>query len=218
MEPSKKEIVKIFEDALSQPVMDDVCHHVKKGQIEVAKKVLYEDQVNPEALCKIDEFVAILVEIEQGLCLQNCQVCPLILNRNSKLLTVVFNAIFKKFGDEIISVINEVCPKLTKCFDCKTDDFSHKENCELEKESKKIIAKVITPIMDTVTPDDEHCRMTLIKFIENCESNGFIDYDGFGYYGTMTEKCISDEGVVIPSDIIAGKINRNYPYVYWYNR
>lgn len=66
-------------------------------------------------------------------------------------------------------------------------------------------------------PDDD-C-MTLDEFIECCEDGGFIDYDGVGYYSNSTEEYKnSDETRVYPSDITSGKINRNYKYVFWFNR
>lgn len=76
-------------------------------------------------------------------------------------------------------------------------------------------------------------HMTLKSFIEHCESGGFIDYDGHGYYATKTK--ISNK-VVIPSDITGkysefnmktGKfikktkvinIDKSFTYVMWFNK
>ena len=59
----------------------------------------------------------------------------------------------------------------------------------------------------------------LDEFIKDCESGGFVDYDGFGYYSnSQTEHEDSDELRVRPSQIKEGIINRDYKYVHWYNR
>ena len=57
--------------------------------------------------------------------------------------------------------------------------------------------------------------MTLEDFISNCGYGGFIDYDGFGEYATSTH---TSNIRVIPSDIKAGKINREFTHVVWFNR
>jgi len=58
-------------------------------------------------------------------------------------------------------------------------------------------------------------HMTLEAFIECCETGGFIDYDGTGYYATadrMTRIRVS------PSDVTEGKINQTYTHVVWFNK
>jgi hypothetical protein len=57
--------------------------------------------------------------------------------------------------------------------------------------------------------------ISLDDFIACCESGGFIDYDGYGYYATST---IQSDIVVHPSDILKRKINENFTHVMWYNR
>lgn len=59
-------------------------------------------------------------------------------------------------------------------------------------------------------------RYELDKFIQLCNDGDFIDYDGWGYYSNSRDT--HTKIVVYPSDIKAGKINRSYKYVHWYNR
>ena len=59
----------------------------------------------------------------------------------------------------------------------------------------------------------------LDEFIKDCDSGGFMDYDGFGYYSnSQTEHEDRDDLRVQPSQITEGIINRDYKYVHWYNR
>jgi len=55
----------------------------------------------------------------------------------------------------------------------------------------------------------------IASWISNCRSGGFIDYDGFGHYATLTEE---SSIMVYPSDVKAGKIRNDFTHVIWYNR
>jgi hypothetical protein len=57
---------------------------------------------------------------------------------------------------------------------------------------------------------------TLDEFIRDCKNGCLIDDDGYGDYATETN--VYEDEVVCPSDIMAGKINRNFTHVMWYNR
>lgn len=57
--------------------------------------------------------------------------------------------------------------------------------------------------------------MTLKEFIENCESGGFIDYDGSGKYAFKDE--MSDIAVY-PSTVTDGNIDRDFTHVVWFNK
>ena len=59
-------------------------------------------------------------------------------------------------------------------------------------------------------------RYELDEFIRLCNDGDFIDYDGWGYYSNS--RYTHTEIVVYPSDITAGKVDRSYKYVHWYNR
>jgi len=84
---------------------------------------------------------------------------------------------------------------------------------ELEAIKERLLRlETMHPTFTPIKSTEDH--MTLDKFIECCTSGGFIDYDGWGYYATDTME--TDIGV-IPSDILAGKVNRDYTHVVWYN-
>ena len=55
----------------------------------------------------------------------------------------------------------------------------------------------------------------LEEFIEICETGGFIDYDGSGEYVKDGKK---SNITVLPSDIKAGKIRKEFDSVIWFNR
>lgn len=55
---------------------------------------------------------------------------------------------------------------------------------------------------------------TMDEFIECCESHSFVDYDGYGYYSDGKLMY----GLVRPSDVIKGKINKSYSHVVWFNK
>lgn len=66
-------------------------------------------------------------------CDENCNECPLILHPNSRLLTVIMNALYFSFGEDAYSIIQKECPNMTVCYDCRVDDFTHLEGgCKLE--------------------------------------------------------------------------------------
>ena len=65
-------------------------------------------------------------------------------------------------------------------------------------------------------PDSDHgAYMTMQDFVECCQSGGFIDYDGYGYYATAT-KMLSK--VVVPSDVSRKCVDMRFTHVVWFNR
>lgn len=64
-------------------------------------------------------------------CDSKCNDCVLLSEPNAKMLTVIFNQLFKEFGDGVVDIINEHCPNLTCCYDCHIDDLCHLEGCKL---------------------------------------------------------------------------------------
>ena len=66
------------------------------------------------------------------LCDENCNECPIILHPNNRMLTKVMNKLFETFGDEVNTIVNNLCPNLTVCYDCRIDDFCHCEKCKLK--------------------------------------------------------------------------------------
>ena len=66
-------------------------------------------------------------------CDEDCNHCPIILHENSRMITVILNAILNKFGNDVYREVQSRCPNLTGCRDCHIDDFCHIEGCELAK-------------------------------------------------------------------------------------
>jgi len=66
-------------------------------------------------------------------CDENCNECPIVGHKNSRLVTHLMNKLFDEFGDEVNNIVNGICPNLTVCPDCHIDDFCHVEGCELIK-------------------------------------------------------------------------------------
>ena len=67
----------------------------------------------------------------KGLCDRKCNDCPIINHENSRMLTHVLNALFDKFGEGVYEIVQEHCPNMTCCFDCRIDDFCHSDGCKL---------------------------------------------------------------------------------------
>ena len=64
------------------------------------------------------------------LCDGKCNSCPLINHPNSRMLTALFN-VLDEFGRNAYEIVQNHCPNLTVCYDCRIDDFGHVEGCEL---------------------------------------------------------------------------------------
>lgn len=69
-------------------------------------------------------------------CDEDCNHCPIISHKNSKMLTVVLNALFEKFGEKVYTIVQKICPNFTVCYDCRIDDFFHSKKCKLLKAAK----------------------------------------------------------------------------------
>jgi hypothetical protein len=65
------------------------------------------------------------------LCDEDCNNCSLLSHPNSRMLTRVFNELLEKFGNDVYLIVQNLCPNLTVCYDCRVDDFCHWEGCEL---------------------------------------------------------------------------------------
>ena len=70
-------------------------------------------------------------------CDEDCNHCPVMLHPNSKMVTFILNAIYEKFGDEAYRIVQNACPNLTVCYNCRIDDFCHIEGCKLASEAEK---------------------------------------------------------------------------------
>ena len=47
------------------------------------------------------------------------------------MLTIILNRLLDQYGDGVYQIVQDACPNLTCCFDCRIDDFCHVEGCEL---------------------------------------------------------------------------------------
>jgi hypothetical protein len=75
--------------------------------------------------------------------------------------------------------------------------------------------KLIEPAkIDDIPEYGNH--MTLEEFKSNCESGGFIDYDGYGYYAT--ENKMVRNKTIIPSHFKKKKVLKDYTHVVWFNK
>ena len=73
--------------------------------------------------------------INSTLCDRKCGVCPILIHPNFRMLSVLFNSIFIRFGDEVLKMVEHLCPNLTVCPDCGVDDFCHNEGCTVEEKA-----------------------------------------------------------------------------------
>lgn len=64
-------------------------------------------------------------------------------------------------------------------------------------------------------PDYGHLY-PLEEFINHCKDGCFIDWDGIGYYATNDQ--IDRELEAKPSEILKGKVNKNFTHVMWFNK
>lgn len=75
---------------------------------------------------------------ELNLCDGDCNHCPIINHRNSRMITRILNIIHNRYPDIYIEVEYR-CPNLTCCYDCKIDDFCHTEKgCKLGIKNEEI--------------------------------------------------------------------------------
>lgn len=60
-------------------------------------------------------------------------------------------------------------------------------------------------------------HMPLEQFVKTCQSGGFIDYDGHGYYATKDRMF---DKIVYPSDVTKKgfKPRPEFTHVVWFNR
>ena len=85
----------------------------------------------------------------------------------------------------------------------------------MSKSKRQIVEHVIARLTGKDLIDEDDDVYTLDDFIGLCKEGMFVDYDGYGEYATSSYKSGID---VRPSEIIAGRINRDYDHVVWYNR
>lgn len=78
---------------------------------------------------------------DYGFCNGDCNTCSTLLGKNSRAISFVLEALYQKFGEEAYRIIQDSCPNMTCCADCRIDDFSHVEGCEIEEKAKEFLAE-----------------------------------------------------------------------------
>ena len=58
-------------------------------------------------------------------------------------------------------------------------------------------------------------KIPLKTFVDCCKYHGFINDDGEGYYATEDKESSIP---AVPSEIVAGFVRKDFPYVVWYNK
>ena len=64
-------------------------------------------------------------------CDENCNECPILRTDNNRMITRIMNEAYEKFGDEFYHIVQNLCPNMTCCHDCRIDDFCHIEGCKI---------------------------------------------------------------------------------------
>ena len=70
--------------------------------------------------------------VRNRLCDEDCNNCPIILHPNNRMVTKILNELLKKFGDDVYPIVENLCPNLTVCYNCRIDDFVHLSGCKLK--------------------------------------------------------------------------------------
>jgi len=66
------------------------------------------------------------------LCDSNCNECPLVIHPNSRMITRILNELIDIDVDNVVYLtVQNLCPNLTVCYDCRIDDFCHVEGCQI---------------------------------------------------------------------------------------
>lgn len=67
-------------------------------------------------------------------CEGDCNSCEAIHNRQ---VSVILNALYELYGEDVYRIVQHYCPNLTCCADCSIDDFCHSPGCELRQEARR---------------------------------------------------------------------------------
>ena len=59
------------------------------------------------------------------LCNKDCNNCPIVNHPNSRMVTWILNIMLSKLGDTAHNIVQNQCPNLIVCYDCRIDDFCH---------------------------------------------------------------------------------------------
>ncbi|MFH2049646.1 MAG: hypothetical protein ABIJ12_09390 [bacterium] len=62
-------------------------------------------------------------------CDEDCNKCPLMQHSNSRMITKIMNEAYEKFGNDFYKIVQDNCPNMTVCYQCRIDDFTHIMGC-----------------------------------------------------------------------------------------
>lgn len=74
---------------------------------------------------------------DSGLCDEDCNHCPIILHKNSRMVSLILNMMYNRFGNAAYHIVQDNCPNLTCCADCHIDDFCHDDGCDIVAQAAK---------------------------------------------------------------------------------
>ena len=92
-------------------------------------------------------------------------------------------------------------------------DFMDPEQTQLEVLSQKI-RLLIEPEFEDLDPTSGDV-MSLEQFVESVKCGDFIDYDGHGCYVRGDKE---SNIVIFPSDVIAGRVRKDFDTIIWFNK
>jgi hypothetical protein len=81
----------------------------------------------------------------EQLCDQDCNHCPIINDKNSRQLSLIFNKLLQQLGKKVYKIVQEGCPNMTVCNECRVDDFTHVEGCTILGQIDRDESLDITP-------------------------------------------------------------------------
>lgn len=124
----------------------------------------------------------------------------------------------KLSDEELLSIITENETYIDKLFDDGTLPWAEYVK-EVEKtniwEMYVEKRKRQVPVLRDIDKFELGCRQTYESFKSACKCGCFIDYDGSGYYGTLTQ--ISD--IPVSCEAFDKDMERtDFEYVYWFNK
>ena len=123
--------------------------------------------------------------------------------------------------EEELEVFDEKWDKKRFAPDANEEDFTWDKFCKARSpydNPLSIVDKEIRLIETNFTMGShkDYGDLFLMKdWVDCCRRGGFIDYDGFGHYSTLTEESSFE---VYPSDVKANKVRKDFTHVMWYNR
>ena len=124
---------------------------------------------------------------------------------------------------DLRSVVSLICDgQVCSNIGMKMSELRNAGETDMEGAERKLLASAAIGRLAVdagLSPEEISNAVAEQASYEPKKQGMFIDYDGIGNYVNAGDGSQPDsDEQVSPSDIIAGKINRNYSHVHWYNR